>query len=455
MTTPYAKILVSVNGAGPASGGIEVPSEATIAFTAESTVGWLRARWEIVDYPEGFTAPDGWSTDDDGTIFYLGFDPPSFDLPVAAVRWGKWYPRLILNEQMDNDQVVLDEGRLIDETTMLSMLSPGGLRDICAREQQHFTTVGTRIKSWLRALQQNLRVLEGGGGGGGGDAVIFDGGVTAQNLRTNRAASQPTINTEKNGIVNLSSDSTEDPSRGCSGAYSTISGGDQHSIGEEYCTIAGGLHNTIVGEVTGYGTIGGGQNNLCNGASYGTIAGGKDNVCGGHLGAIGGGSENLISALAGRSFIPGGFRAQTYIPGQSAYACGSFVYQGDCQSCSLIVRGASVEGAPVELRGGTGDDRLSLGTGTARAFSVRATCVARDVAGAAVAHWVNHLLVHQDAGVVVIDDDNATLVKPMATGWTIAYSASGEGVEATFTGAIGLTVRAAVTFDWTEIGTDS
>ncbi len=157
-TAPYAKVLVSVNGAANTSGGVEVASAATIQFSPESTVGWTRCRWEILDYPEGFTAPTGWSTAADGTIYSTSFTPASFTLSAAATRWGKYSTRLRVNEQIDDDQNLI--GSLLDDTTILSMLSPKGLRDICAREGGQFCSTTTRIKGWARDVQRSLRSIE-------------------------------------------------------------------------------------------------------------------------------------------------------------------------------------------------------------------------------------------------------------------------------------------------------
>lgn len=146
-TTPYAKILVSVNGGGNTSGGLTVPSAATIVLSPESTVGWGPSpKWEIYGFPSGYTAPAGWSTDGTGVIFYTGVTPPGFTLPAAATRWGKWMLRLTVN------------GNIIDEATALSMLSPlKSLRDIGIREGAQF---GGALGQWIAELQADLRIIE-------------------------------------------------------------------------------------------------------------------------------------------------------------------------------------------------------------------------------------------------------------------------------------------------------
>lgn len=150
---------ISVDGGGPLTGGIEVPGGAVLAFVPVSTVGWLRVRWEIPDYPEGWATPAGWTLDGaTGVIYSTAFSPPNITLPNEGQLWGIWMPILKVNEQIDDDENVL-EGLFCD-TNAVCVLSPSGLRDIGAREEEHFVTPVTAIKKWLRSYQRNLRALE-------------------------------------------------------------------------------------------------------------------------------------------------------------------------------------------------------------------------------------------------------------------------------------------------------
>ncbi len=159
-TPPYAHALVQINGGANQSGGIDaVPPTALVQLVPESTVGWTQARWEWVDYPEGWTAPTGWSTDANGVIYAntIG-NPPSFNLPGSSL-WGKFALRLRVNEQVSNDKRV---GDLLDESLILSVESPlNALIDIAAAEDTQFTTPTTRHKRWVRTLQRVLRRIEG------------------------------------------------------------------------------------------------------------------------------------------------------------------------------------------------------------------------------------------------------------------------------------------------------
>lgn len=151
---PYAKILVAVNAGAPASGGITVPSAATIALTGENTSFWGSQLWEIYDFPPGFVAPAGWSTSSSGVIFYTGVTPPSFTLAAAATGWGKYMLRLTVNQGVKNN--VLDK-TMVDEASALSMLSPNGQHGLGFNETTQFG--GARAQA-AAELSATLRAIE-------------------------------------------------------------------------------------------------------------------------------------------------------------------------------------------------------------------------------------------------------------------------------------------------------
>ena len=85
-----------------------------------------------------------------------GIDPPDFDLPNNGTLWGVWMTRCLVNEQLDTDQEEI-EG-LLDDENAICLLSPSGLRDMGAREGQHFTTTTTRVvrpSPWPQAKPAN------------------------------------------------------------------------------------------------------------------------------------------------------------------------------------------------------------------------------------------------------------------------------------------------------------
>lgn len=159
---PYAKVLCSVNGGGTQTGGITVPSAASIALSGENTSQWGSQLWQIYDYPVDFTCPSGWSTDANGVYFSSSVTPPSFSLPTlgTAAGWGKYMLRLTVNGG------TAAHG-LVDESTSLTMLSPSGLSGIGFNESQQF---GGARSAWSAELNKNFRAIEASAGGGGSSA---------------------------------------------------------------------------------------------------------------------------------------------------------------------------------------------------------------------------------------------------------------------------------------------
>lgn len=152
------QLLVSVNGGAPQSGGIDVPSAATIQLSAASIVGWKQQRWEIYDYPEGFATPSGWTLQGDGTIVSTDVAPTLITLPDHGVIWGPWGFRLVIDGAVANSAIVI--GELVDFATAIHMASPSGQRKPMALEGTQFCTATTLHKKWVRTLQRMMDALE-------------------------------------------------------------------------------------------------------------------------------------------------------------------------------------------------------------------------------------------------------------------------------------------------------
>ncbi len=144
-STPYAKLLVSVNGGPWTSGDVDVAVGDEVAFKLESTVGVGSQRWELYDYPPGFALPIGWSADSEGVYYSTAATPPN----ITINPWGKYLPRARINGD-------LTKAEYVDSTTGLSAPSPSGLRDMSDKENKHFG------KSWVEDHRANLRTLETG-----------------------------------------------------------------------------------------------------------------------------------------------------------------------------------------------------------------------------------------------------------------------------------------------------
>jgi hypothetical protein len=163
-STPYAKLLVSVNAGPTQSGGIVASNGDTIQFSAESTAQWdltIPPRWEIYAYPPGWTGPGvGWTTESVPQPFggsadvyvYLGLGPPpSFTLPVLPI-WGDFLCRLTVSGGLANGRIA---PQLVDQTTALRVIGPNGLLDIAVGAETQFSN-----RSWVGAWQTSLRLLD-------------------------------------------------------------------------------------------------------------------------------------------------------------------------------------------------------------------------------------------------------------------------------------------------------
>jgi hypothetical protein len=142
-----------VNSGGNTSGGLTVPSAATIALSPGSIAGWASAPlWEIYDYPSGWATPSGWTLAASGVIFSTANTPPSITLPANTVQWGKWAIRLTVNGNADPTNK-----NLVDETTILSMVSPNtGMPAVAFNEGSQFGT----LRQWVGALKAALNALD-------------------------------------------------------------------------------------------------------------------------------------------------------------------------------------------------------------------------------------------------------------------------------------------------------
>lgn len=159
-TPPYSKILASIGGGATTSGGLTATSGQTVTLTAESIAFWgaPAARWEIYEYPTGFSVPAGWTADPTGPYYYLGTTPPGFTLP-ALPTWGKFGFSLVVNGGSTNGIV---DTTLTDLSTWIEILSPNGLHDLGYREEDQYSTQ----RAWVEHHKANLRTLDTGLTGG-------------------------------------------------------------------------------------------------------------------------------------------------------------------------------------------------------------------------------------------------------------------------------------------------
>jgi hypothetical protein len=166
MTTPRAELEIKVNAGVNQFGAVTAPSAATISFVFPTTVGWEKYRLEVYG-PPGWTPPGGWTVEGDVAV-YTGVTapPPDVVLPANTVRWGKWMPRLIVNDGRRNDAA---EREMVDTRSGISMLSPTGLVDLGTQEEAQF---GGAVRKWSGSIQAALRTIDTGLSGGGVPAPI-------------------------------------------------------------------------------------------------------------------------------------------------------------------------------------------------------------------------------------------------------------------------------------------
>lgn len=233
-------------------------------------------------------------------------------------------------------------------------------------------------------------------------AFIFDSGSPAENGRTARATAQSHIDNTKQGIVNLSSDTTGAAS-GATADFAAILSGNKNSATDGYTVVVGGLNNTAANALA-------------------VVLGGQDGL--------------------------------TKHVGQIVSANKFFATQGDAQQThGYHLKGLSVAAAPVVLTDSSGAELL-LQIGFT--YAIRATILAQGVSpSGGSAMWVRTLLCsyHDIGHGAIIDNNDSTLSVAGGTGWTIGFTiTSSTTLRATFTGAGSANVHAMCCYEFIEIG---
>ncbi len=155
MPTPENITLqVARNGGGQQTGAVTAAYGDSCVLSLQDPSGVKKVRYEIYDFPEGWSLPAGWSADASGFYYYVspnGGAAPAFTLP-GSILWGDFMLRATANDAIRNEAYAPD---LIDDRTALRIASPQGLPDIAYLTGKQFDTqrgwVGA-LKEWLRAL---------------------------------------------------------------------------------------------------------------------------------------------------------------------------------------------------------------------------------------------------------------------------------------------------------------
>ena len=165
-TTPYARLLVSLNGGAAAAGGVEAAASDDVDFVYESTVGWPA---QPAPYLEIYEAPLNWApvpstgwieTDGGGWKYYGTTPPPAIAAPDAA-HFGKVACQLVVGGGLKAGKLSAD---MTSGVTILVRSASVGLESTAARETTEFDP----IRSWIGAIQRDLRLLEAALASGGG-----------------------------------------------------------------------------------------------------------------------------------------------------------------------------------------------------------------------------------------------------------------------------------------------
>ena len=277
--------------------------------------------------------------------------------------------------------------------------------------------------------------------------VIFDGGTTSKNLRSNRPSHQSPIDNTKNGIVNLSSDT--DSTAGATGNYSTIIGGDQNVVSDAYSSVLGGFQNLITGQ---YSVAGGHNNNISSGKAF---AVGENNIV----------SGNYAGALGQNAQVPGdygfghGVQAFATRAGQYAHGRNDGLQSAGMQYCRQILFNKTFGAGPLSAHlfdvNGNEFDLTNYTNGSdAIYYSMNVRVLMSDnTTSGKTATFVHDLLIDGANSNILIDNEVLAIYSAGASSWTTDITISGTNLRITCASDAGTaTVNNIATISWTELG---
>ena len=157
-STPYARLLVSLNGGAAAAGGIEAAASDDVDFVYESTIGWPSTPapyLEIYEAPLDWTPvpSTGWVATDGGGWKYYGTTPPPTIAAPDAAHFGKVAAQLVVGGGLRDGVLSSD---MTSGVTVLVRSASVGLESVAFRE----TTEYDAIRGWIGAVQRDIRLLE-------------------------------------------------------------------------------------------------------------------------------------------------------------------------------------------------------------------------------------------------------------------------------------------------------
>jgi hypothetical protein len=169
--------------------------------------GVTKCRYEIYEYPTGFSVPGGWTADAAGVYFYVssGGPAPAFTLP-SSTTWGKFLTRATANDgkRFGSGGKLVAAPDLIDSRTVLEIPSPSGLPDVAFLEGFQFDSQ----RGWIGELKQWLRALEAGTIGGSAAAQATVRVATTANITLSGAQTIDGVSAVANDRVLVKNQST-------------------------------------------------------------------------------------------------------------------------------------------------------------------------------------------------------------------------------------------------------
>lgn len=182
-TAPYAKLRANIAGAGNLTGALVGAAGATCQLSQDPAGLGSAFKYEILDYPEGFPCPSGWTEDATSGVFsYLGLTPPVFTLPALPL-WGKLVFLLTVNNG-DPGTSGLPTTQFVWRSTVVSTEDPSGygFEDIAYGESNQWDSQ----RKWVGVMKRNIRRMSELAASGvfsgtsllnaGGDSLVNAGG---------------------------------------------------------------------------------------------------------------------------------------------------------------------------------------------------------------------------------------------------------------------------------------
>lgn len=170
-TPPYAALRAAANGGTPTQGYQRVyPGDEVVLSVDPAAVAGARSiKYQLYDFPGSLGEPSGWTTTAGGIYQFSGATTaPAITLPSTYEgAFGKYPLRLLIN---DGDSGSEDrDHEFIDETTVLEVMAPDGLRDHAYLETAAFDTDRAApfpMPGGVGAFKDNVRLALAAGGRG-------------------------------------------------------------------------------------------------------------------------------------------------------------------------------------------------------------------------------------------------------------------------------------------------